>query len=105
MKPKFRAWDKENKKMVMSGDRPSFHFWKWVEYDSSTPLMQSTGLLDKNGKEIYCGDILQGIKTFTDNGIIIVDDNVFGSILQMDKQKDTSVEIIGNIYEDSNLLK
>lgn len=73
--------------------------------DDEYVLMQFTGLLDKNGKEIYEGDILQGLKSFNDNGIIVIDKKMFGGILQMDEEQDKTVEIIGNIYENSELLK
>lgn len=71
-------------------------------------LMQCTGLKDKNDKLIYEGDIVRDliipkilyiVKWF--NGGFYLGSTVSGSFL---KFNDTQQEVIGNIYENSELL-
>ena len=57
---KFRAWNGEEMVSPDYIDRKGIAHWKENSIPESTDkVMQFTGLLDKNGKEMYEGDILQ----------------------------------------------
>lgn len=78
---------------------------------------QFTGLHDKNGKEIYEGDILE-IKGFSYKGYCtgVIKKNVVvefkdyhwscghKSLLNLSTWQEVTLEVIGNIYENSELL-
>lgn len=122
MIPKFRAWDKETqtmldvslidfKKSVLVGEHWEFGETNFINFDDVN-LMQSTGLFDKNGKEIFEGDILgtndgllDGVVEYrTDLGMWTNDllrYNNFERLCSIANSR----EIIGNIYENSELLE
>ena len=78
----------------------------WMPQED-TILMQFTGLLDKNGKEIYEGDIVrQGVVEFKFGKWLIVNkqDDLKTKILYDTIHDTNEQEIIGNIYENPNLL-
>lgn len=118
---KFRAWDEElgmSKPFnVWEGERMLASWvWNTIAKENIFPLlMQYTGLLDKNGKEIYEGDIVKWIgdpdttNIFyrTPNGVYEVIWNWTGFHFR-DSQNCKFVpkpgEVIGNIYENPELL-
>jgi len=82
MNTKFRAWDKDSKWMDEVGDI-SWACDGTISYINGCLaddfiLMQSTGLPDKNGKEIYDGDIVEVLYRDYENE---------KSIIEWDKRK------------------
>ena len=114
MIPKFRAWDKETKTMNGMAEiyRNRNQEIELHPRDDEIILMQSTGLHDKNGKEIFEGDIL-GTKDGLLNGVVeyradlgmfvnsLIRYNNFERLCNIGSDR----EIIGNIYENPELLE
>lgn len=76
------------------------------EYKKAIPLFY-TGLKDKNGKEIYEGDILNLRYKDEEPNVIVLRNLIVDTYWISDELgfKDSTVEIIGNIYENPELLK
>jgi len=119
---KFRAWDKKQEKMVPLAE-PRYHngvggilmyaqfpfkeVSGWDKNGEEYILMQFTGLKDKNGKEIYEGDIMndKGIKfeVYWNQHNGNWSRKNISELLAGETMKNS--EIIGNIHENPELLK
>ncbi len=106
---KFRAWDGVN--MIYPDWFATHGSGRWWQvkpnnnYDSNEyPFMQYTGLKDKNGKEIYEGDILRKTTDRRKKSVVAWDKKLamFDGFDTFEMER---IEIIGNIYENPDLLK
>ena len=148
---KYRAWDKHGQKMFANDE---LIIWNGNVYANDSKkltcnnlkgwsiddeyLMQSTGLVDKNDKEIFDGDILKfndewneychegyvdgsvegvnyvevvkgeacfefGKTRYPESSLFIYMEDEHLSFAELVKDKDFGFEIVGNVYENSEL--
>ena len=132
MIPKYRAWDGVEKKfvehffitdngLICNMEKPTSDRKLLIPIEKSELiLMQSTGLRDKNGKEIFEGD---GIAIEVDDtgmpinarvfqnskiGVLmfhVFEDNEDVPMVELLEDNSVAFEIIGNIYENPELLE
>ena len=120
---KFRAWDLKTKKMH-TAENINFCGRKTVtvQYNpvkkiclDSAILMQYTGVKDKNGVEIYEGDIIRGhtgryqvdcvVRWSMGNCGFIAEPTIMErTYLCLNPGSTKSYEVIGNIYENPELV-
>ena len=127
---KFRAWDKQEKKMIYNAERtydgypvsmPSFG--AILDCPDFYDVMQDTGLKDQNGKKIYEGDIVRFYPQsprseelpnprYGEMGEIFFDIGSF-AVRPIDKKREGiqffldelgEWVVVGNIYENKELL-
>lgn len=102
---KFRARDNEGA-WIYSKPMPDMSFWKWVQYDSTTIFNESTGLKDRHGVEIYEGDI---IRIKNNHGYFIKKSVAWNNGNRWQGFRvgkgDREIEVIGNVYENPELLE
>lgn len=124
MIPKFRAWDGSSLSRmyspleVMVGDSGIWIFDEdsegneWI-VNNDLSLMQSTGLTDKNGEEIFEGDVVKMAKNVYSEptyyevvrhrgGAYRLESKQYGCELWL---RHTDCEIAGNIYKNPELLE
>lgn len=124
---KFRAWWDDGESQMMLSleelqnlDNDDFCVFNIMtsneELDNETKFMQYTGLKDKNGKEIYEGDIVRIIDWFAPPEVVefnktyagylpFVNDGGCGCCSDLSGAKPHEYEVIGNIYENPELLE
>ena len=110
---KFRAWDKKNKVMMDWEDI------KYIDLDTlqrSNILLQYVGLKDKNNKEIYEKDIIKdknGGKwilqwndvEFCYDVLLIGKIECWKHLSELLEEHYRDIRVIGNIYENPELLR
>lgn len=131
---KFRAWDKKENNWVdypiyidANGDVYWEHYERGLQEADDLIVMQSTGLVDKNGVEIFEGDWIRVETQAKDNGefpigyVARANDKPEMFIALPEQHKETGerqyhlenlykhysdeFEVIGNIYENSDLME
>lgn len=118
---KFRAWDKETKTMNGMAEiyRNRNQEIELRPRDEKIILMQSTGLFDKNGKEIFEGDVVrmrnprdrrqigkfQVVRVANSPMLGLLDKKLTTEIFNLYEHMRNYYEIAGNIYENPELLE
>jgi uncharacterized phage protein (TIGR01671 family) len=113
---KFRAWDLDAADRMYSWEEIKRHFNEHLEHERVV-VMQYTGLKDKNGKEIFEGDVLKSNASY--DRVFWNEDKWCFEVMKRHKDKGGWIagfissglkiaaeynEIVGNIYENPELI-
>ena len=124
----FRVWDNLanfywGKGEGMDFKKIAFNFYESLFKENELTFQQYTGLKDKNGKEIYEGDILKYHVKFKDSQINlapITNSRIVKALVEFRDgcyyagsfafttptiKNTDNIEVIGNIFENKDLLK
>lgn len=110
---KFRAWDISIEQMIFHDELLKGDGY-YLMLSGKIKGMEYTGLLDKNGKEIYEGDILSDglavVEHHAPSFCFVWHDKLYKSIRgtrpePMFQNTPIVMEVIGNIYENTDLIK
>nr|DAK34719.1 MAG TPA: YopX protein [Caudoviricetes sp.] len=126
MTPRYRAWDKHEQKMFTNDE---LIIWNGNVYANDSKkltcnnlkgwsiddeyLMQSTGLKDKNGKEIFEGDIVKMAKDVYSKPTYYEVVRYRGGAYRLESKqhgcelwlRHTECEVVGNVYENKELME
>jgi len=133
MTPRYIAWIKTEKRMIETDDLLAIDYenevvmTQQVYFENGLPddrdiycyktdeieLMQTTGLKDKNGKEIFEGDIVKMSKDVYSEPTYYEVVRHYGGAYRLESKqhgcelwlRHTNCEVVGNIYENPELLE
>ena len=125
MIPRYRAWDTTNKEMfkdtfsitesgqVVVVEQEDVMCPPDYVFVDNLVIMQSTGLKDKNGKEIFEGDIVKMSKDVYSEPTYYEVVRHYGGAYRLESKqhgcelwlRHTDCEVVGNVYENPELLE
>ena len=101
---KFRAWDGGH--MLSMPICTIFGLSRFFGFLSDDAIiMQFTGLKDKNGKEIYEGDLVHSDSSYYNKPITVYWNNEMTGYFPLLSMRPEQLSVIGNIYENPELIK
>lgn len=123
MRPRYRVWDKEEKKMIYDAENTYDNypinissFGAILDLPDLYDVMQYIGINDINGKRIYEKDIvnitlvqpeetIKGVVFYNEEDAIFLVRTFKDGYFTFMSCDIKSVEVLGNIYENKGLLK